>query len=359
MVLGRHIRFVIFTLVLLLAAAPAAFGQMQIKVNENTNVKFGVLVQTQFDESQDAATRSYAQNIFIRRARILVGGQITKNLTFFVETDSPNIGKSTPNGTKNQNVSLFLQDAYVEYKISDRLAIDAGLMLISPSRNGLQSAASLMPIDYGAHTFANSASTQSSAGRDTGVQLKGYLFNKRLEYRTGLFQGMRDRQNRELRTMARLQYNFFEPETGFFYTGTYLGQKKVLSIGAGIDRQHKYLGYAFDLFLDYPLKSGAITAQVDHICYDGDTFLKNLPEQHDDLVELGYLIGKTRFMPVVQYAHRELSDFTNGDEKRYGAGINYFMNGHNANVKILGTRIETTGLDSTSQVTVQLQFFYF
>ena len=46
-----------------------------------------------------------------------------------------------------------------------------------------EEAASLLPIDYGPYTFANSAPTQSSVGRDTGIQARGYLANKRLEYR--------------------------------------------------------------------------------------------------------------------------------------------------------------------------------
>ena len=355
---NRHIPLV-FAVALSLVVASAALGQMQIKVNDNVNLKFGILLQTQGDATQDVASRIYAQNVFIRRARLLLGGQITPNLTFFVETDSPNLGKSLTTGTKNSQPSMFLQDAYVEYKVKDSLSIDAGLMLVSPSRNGLQSAASLLPIDYGAHTFANSAPTQSSAGRDTGVQAKGYFLNKKLEYRAGVFQGMRDAQNRELRTTARVQYNFFDPETSYFYTGTYLGKKKILAIGAGYDHQHKYEGYSGDVFLDWPLKSGAITAQLDHIRYDGRTFLKALPNQYDTLFEAGYLIGKTRFMPVVQVAQRNFSNSALNDEARYGAGVNYFLNGHNANFKMLYTRIDTHNLKSASQFTVQLQFFYF
>jgi len=355
---SRHISFVV-AVTLSLVVASAALGQMQIKVNDNVNIKFGLLLQTQGDATQDVSTRLYAQNIFIRRARLLVGGQIMPNLTFFAETDSPNLGKSLTTGTKNSQPSMFLQDAYVEYKANDAFSVDAGLMLVSPSRNGLQSAASLMPIDYGAHTFANSAPTQSSAGRDTGMQAKGYLNNKHFEYRLGVFQGMRDAQNRELRTTARVQYNFFDTETSYFYTGTYLGKKKILAIGGGYDHQHKYEGYAFDAFFDYPFKTGALTAQFDHIRYDGSTFLKSLPDQHDTLFEAGYLIGKTRFMPVVQIANRNFSNGTLNDEARIGGGVNYFLSGHNANFKALYTRVDTKNLKRASQFTVQLQFFYF
>lgn len=347
------------TIGLLLAVVPAASAQVVIKVNDDTFFKLGLLLQTQADAAQDPVSGSYAQNVFVRRVRLLVGGQIAKNLTFFIETDSPNLGKSMTNGTKNSQPSLYLQDAYAEWKINDKLAIDAGLMLPSISRNGLQSAASLLPIDYGPHTFAFNAATQGNVGRDTGIQAKGYFFKNHLEYRAGVFQGMRDTQNRELRFVGRVQYNFFDTETGFFYTGTYLGKKKILAVGAGLDHQHGYEGYAVDFFVDYPVRGGAISAQIDHIRYDGGTFLKSLKDQHDTLVEAGFLIGKTKFQPVVQLAKRNFAGNGGADEDRYAAGLNYFINGHNANVKALYQRIDIDGVRAANQFTVQIQFFYF
>ena len=355
----RHKGLVLMAAFFVLLVTFSAAAQMQIKVNDNVIVKFGILMQTQADEQQDAATRGYAQNIFIRRARILVGGQIAPNLTFFVETDSPNINKSLTTGTKNTQVSLFLQDAYVEYKVRNELMIDAGLMLASVSRNGLQSAASLMPIDYGTYTFAFSGPTQASAGRDTGIQARGYLLNNKLEYRAGIFQGMRDNPQRELRLTGRVAYAFLEPESGYFYTGTYLGKKKVLTVGAGMEHQHLYRAYAADVFFDHPVGNGAITAQLDHVRYDGKTFLKTLPDQRDTLLEIGALAGKSKFQPVVQLQQKNRPDTKVGDENRYGAGVNYFMLGHNANVKGLYTRISPKVGKKANQFTIQLQFFYF
>lgn len=345
--------------VVLLLATTSAFPQVLIKVNDQVNFKLGVLLQTQADWLQDAATRGYTQNLFIRRARLLFGGQVAPNVTFFVETDTPNLGKVV-NGTKNISPPTILQDAYVEYKFNDHAQVDAGLMLVSATRNGLQSAASLLPIDYGAYSFTTSGPTQNSAGRDTGAQLKGYFNNNHFEYRVAVLQGARDAKSRgAFRTIGRVMYNFWDPETGYFYTGTYLGKKKVLAIGGGYDVQHDYKSTAIDAFLDRPLGPGAITAQVDLAKFDGGKFLTAVPEQNDQLFELGYYINKLKISPVVQYVHRDRMGSTTGDEARTFVGLNWWRAGHNANLKAGFTRIEPRHAQKLNEFTVQLQFFYF
>ena len=75
----------------LLPAGPAP-AQAVIKVNDDVNFKFGFLLQGQGDWVQNANDTT-SQNLYARRIRLLVGGQIAKNVTFFFETDSPNLGK--------------------------------------------------------------------------------------------------------------------------------------------------------------------------------------------------------------------------------------------------------------------------
>jgi Phosphate-selective porin O and P len=281
--------FIAGTLFLLSLVAGNARAQAVIKVDEDINFKLGVLLQPQADWTEDATDGDYQQNLFLRRARLLVGGQLSPNVTFFMETDSPNLGKVVA-GTKTISTGFTLQDAYVEWKVVNELMLDAGLMFIPLCRNCYQSAGTLLPIDYSAYSFLESGPTESVVSRDTGIQVRGYLANNRLEYRVGAFQGARDKSSQNsFRSAGHVQYTFFDTESGFFTTGTYLGKKKVLTIGGGYDVQSDYKAFAGDVYFDRPLgPAGALTVQGDLIHYDGGATF-DLPKQNDFLIEGGYL----------------------------------------------------------------------
>ena len=353
------IRAVVVAILSVLCGSATARAQAVIKVSDDVNFRLGVLGQFQADVVHDTQTDNNATNLFVRRLRLLFGGQVAKNVTFFVETDAPNLGKTLASG-KNIAPAMIIQDAYGEFKVSNAFALDAGLMFVPFSRNSLQSAATLLPIDYGAYTFSQSGPTQSSTGRDTGFQAKGYFHGNHLEYRIGAFQGVRNsRSNNDLRFTGRLQYNVLDPETGFFYTGTYVGAKKILAIGGAFDTQSHYHAYDADVFTEYPYGPGAFTAQFDVTRFDGDVTLPALFKQNDLLLELGYLVRELKLTPVLQFARRDAVGRAAGDETRTSIGANYWLAAHNANVKAAYTHIDPRGLRAQHEFTVQLQLFYF
>jgi hypothetical protein len=137
-----------------IALPSAMHAQAMIRVNDSVNVRIGILSQTWADFTQNVRQdSSYAQNIFQRRIRFLVGGQIGSHLSFFYETDNPNLGRTAQTaGAKNLASGFITQDAYIEVKpgMTNAVLIDAGLQLVPLCRNCAQSAASLLPLDYGA-----------------------------------------------------------------------------------------------------------------------------------------------------------------------------------------------------------------
>jgi len=352
-------RIVLLTIALLVGGRTIASAQIIVNASEDVNFKLGILAQAQADSIEDPPTDANSNNLFLRRLRLMFGGQVAKNVTFFVETDTQNLGKTLATG-KNIQPSTIIQDAYGEFKASDAFAIDAGLMFVPFSHNSLQSAATLLPIDYGAYTFNQSAATQSSTGRDAGFQARGYFIEDHLEYRIGAFQGARDaRSHASFRYVGRVQYSFFDTDTGFFYAGTYLGKKTVVSVGAAFDVQEQYHGFDGDAFVDVPAGPGAFTGQLVYNTFDGDVTLRTLPKQHDILLELGYLISALKLTPVLQFSNHDVVDTTTGDENHWSVGLNYWWAGHNANVKGAYSRIKPSGLASQNEFTLQLQLFYF
>src|SRR6185437_11248396 len=125
-------------------------------------------------------------------------------------------------------------------------------------------------IDYGPYTFAQSAATQSVTGRDAGFQARGYLAHQHFEYRVAALQGERNATSSNgFRYAGRAQYDFLDTETAYFYTGTYLGKKRIVGVDGGFDTQQNYHAYDADTFFDLPHGPGAFTGQVDFNHFDG------------------------------------------------------------------------------------------
>ncbi len=339
-----------------LLAGPAP-AQAVIKVNDDVNFKFGFLLQGQGDWTQNANDTT-SQNLFLRRVRVLMGGQVAKNVTFFFETDSPNLGKVV--GGSKVTSGLIVQDAFVSWKLSEEFIFDGGLILTGIAHNSLQSAASLISIDYGPHSFLFSGPEQNVVGRDTGFQVRGYPARKKLEYRVGVWQGNRDAASRNaLRWTSRVQYNFLDADTGFFYTGTSMGKKKIFAIGGGCDAQKDYKSYAADAYFDHPLGPGALSAQLDWIRYDGGDFIKALPKQDVIYGEAGYYLPKAKVMPFFSVSSKDVASTDTGDETRWSVGLGYMAFGHNFNVKAAYGQVDPKVGKSADQFTIQMQAFYF
>jgi hypothetical protein len=346
-------------LLFLSIGALPAHAQAEIKVNEDVNFKFGVLGMFQADTISNPEPEPNTNNLFVRRLRLIFAGQVAKNVTFFVQTDAPNLGKVLPAG-KNITPSVILQDAYASVKVSDALIVDTGLVFVPGSRNNLTLTATLLPIDYGPFTFNDATAEESTLGRDTGVQARGYLLGSRLEYRVGAFQGFRDAgSDNSFRYAGRVQYNLLDTETGYLYTGTNLGKKKILAVGGTFDRQRDFRAYDADVFFDHPLGPGAVTAQFDYNHFDGGSRLTTLQKQNDVLVEAGYLIKALKLTPLLQFARRDIDGQSAGDQTTTSVGANYWWAGLNANVKAAYSRISPKGLSKQNEFTVQLQLFYF
>lgn len=368
----RFVSAAAITLAILAVAVPAN-AQAIIKVSDNVNVRFGMLLQAWADEQQIAnttgGTDGYAQNLFIRRVRFIMAGQVAKDVTFFLDTENANLGKGPKNTTGTQLGTGFqLLDAYGSWNIAPEFNLQGGLILIPLCRDCNSSAAALLGLDYGMWSFQESAPTASTIGRDTGFQLKGLLLANHLEYRFGAYSGFRQANAKNsFRYSGRLQYNVFDTETAQFYTTQYFATKKILAIGAGFDTQSSYNAFAGDIMLNLPInKKDAFTFQGDFIRYDGGTFFTaaGIRKQNVIFAEAGYYICVLKLEPFGVYQQQEYLNQPDKvlNKRSYQAGLSFYPFGNNLNFKLAWTYREVPNdpkTHNTSEYTLQMQVFYF
>lgn len=361
----------------------AAQGPFKIDTPNKSTVKFGLLLQPQFQTASSATLDGYSHNLYLRRTRFLVGGTLFGVLDYFFETDFANLFLAQPVTTMDamgmpvttsvkSTPGMNIQDAYVTYKpMGDVFKIDMGYMLPPLAHNAVQGATTLYSWDYFSYTFQNNLSFGASAspvGRDAGLQLRGLVLGGHLEYRAGLFQGLRNAPSATevgsrnfFRATARVQINLLEAETGFFYAGSYLGTKKILSLGGSVDIQDNYRYFAGDVFADLPAGPGVVTAQVNVAHWNGDTFIPALGTQTAIMGEAGYLISALRLSPIVRVERLQASGAPNlVDQTRIGGGVALWAFNHNSNLKAFYTNINVDGAArSVHQFNVQWQLYFF
>jgi hypothetical protein len=363
---NRVMRSTVFAALVIVAAllvAVPAGAQVVMKVNDNVFFRFGIQTQIWADELQDATTKGYGQNLFIRRARFLVTGQVAPNVSFFFQTDNPNVGKAAP--TKSLTTGFILQDAWAEWKLSDALMLSGGEFLVPLSRAGLTSTSSFITLDISPTATVFSAPTASNGLRDTGFQLKGYVVDGRLEYRAALFQGVRLAGTRNaFRRSAYLQWDFLEKERGYVYPGTALGKRKIAAVSGGYDGQNKYKSYSAAGVVAIPvLGTNEVAGLLQHNVYNGGTFIPAIPNQKDELLEVGYYLAPLKLQPFGKFESQKFSVKSNPskDQTRYGAGINYYVLGQNLKFTAQALRVKpkNNAINATSEFTIQMQMWYY
>jgi hypothetical protein len=350
---------------LCLAAAPAS-AQWQIDAKDGSaSIRFGFLAQPQGEWLETPDNNATSKNLFMRRLRLLFGGRVANKWLFFIDTDSPNLGKANPDKTANPTGAkdagtIFIQDAYFTYDHSAGFKVEAGMILMALSHNHLQSAATLLPIDYGPYSFQESGPTGERVGRDYGAQLRGYVAGQKLEYRLGLFQGVRgvEAQN-PFRVTGRVVYYPFGADTGFFYGGTWQGTRRMLGIGGFADGQKDYRSYGADVMFEEPFtnKSGGMTAQLNWMRFDGGALLPSLPKQDILLLEAAVHVAKGRVAPFVQYSNKNFENAALQEQDFLQVGLVWWIRGHNRNLKVGVGRQHTETLPDRTQVVAQLQVF--
>lgn len=339
--------------------APKPGSPFQMKIG-NATIRFGLLIQPQA-HFQEGATGSYGQNMMLRRARFLIGGQITPKFVFFWETDHARFGNANPQGQKTTTSGFQTLDAAVEWRPNKPFNLQAGLLRPPTSRDALESSSNEFTIDFNTYAFTTTTALAGSGGRDTGIMARGYFLDDRLEYRAGLFSGIRQPgSTNAFRRVGRLQYNFFDKEVYSFvsYAGSNFGTKKILAIGAAYDEQLTYSGVTADVFADIPTSFGSALGTVTFQQLDGGSKVASIAKSDIVTVDGGMFFKGTKLGPWARYERREF-DASGRAETRALVGLNYYVYGNNINVKAAVGRFKPVTGPEQNQFTLQLQAYYY
>lgn len=298
------------------------------------------------------AQEESVQDFYLRRVRLFFRAQASSRLEIFTQFGQDNIGSKEAADESN----LRIKDLYLNFVHGEGLQITVGQFKVPFLRQSLESAFNQLLLDRAALASLRPAREGS---RDVGGMAWGNLGG--FQYRAALFDGsdQEDANPRSsFRGTLRVSYNWFttEPEVG--YTGTTLGQKRVLQIGLQADRQddrldpkddpgfttqaRDYRARAADLFYDQPLGSRwAITFEGAWLGRRDDYRDPALDARsiRGYYVQAGLLLpggaGPGRLQLVGRYEDLDIGrGAVSGANLNRSVGLNYYGKGHDRKVQV-------------------------
>lgn len=379
--------------VIFMPARPAHAVKLAVDENNFVNLNFLVQPWAQMDANPSATlgAKAFDWSFYLRRTRFILSGQVSKWVVFFFETDAPNWGKGgewAPN-------TLIVQDAFVTFQIHDAFRVSTGMILLPFTHHFRQSAASLLTLDY--HTALNKYPADSHrVWRGMGVEVGGVLLSSHIDYRVALTNGSPTAwlptkegasMGRPPRITGRVGANVMDPDSGFFFAGTSLGKKKVMSGGFSFDVQPDAFGkgkpywvIAGDLVLDVPVNDllrlsgqwtlvhyGSVAVPENYVAADGVT---QLPRGGAAATGAGtgmafdFGMGVGNWQPVtimLDWFRPSGSTTIDGDFFGFHYGPAWFIQGHNANIKLDFAVLKASGLAMSApalQWTLQTQLLF-
>jgi hypothetical protein len=209
-------------------------------------------------------------NFTMRRNRVALMGAYGDVLGLYVQTEyleDPNV--TTLEVADGDQPSAFqMLDAAMRFNFDDRFKVWAGKLKYNLSRENLESCEEPLSLDRSLFIRAPYVGT-----RDLGVAAWGNLLQERLQYRVDMMEGRAALSGvaapkSNFRFSARGHVSLLEPETEYGYKGSYMGKKKVLTVGGAVQMEPNtvyrnvaartgvtdYLAWTVDGFVEYPLE---------------------------------------------------------------------------------------------------------
>lgn len=282
-------------------------------------------------------------------------------------------------------------DGYAIANYTDAVNFKVGLTKIPLTRANLDDCFAPLTQDRSFFVYTPYGSSPAKFSRDIGAVLWGNLADEKVRYYLGAFQGREGvtrtthpfsgalvtssiEPSSSFEYVGRVHLALLDPEPGSGYQGSYLGERKVFTIGVGAafepdavyrnvaptgavqnEETADYTAYAADMLFEYPTTGGTFTANAQYLNVDfDDAYLTNF-NAGDRLANITGLNGqkdgwfaKVAYIPPVKlgpgivqpYALMESWEFAHllGINEQAidqtGLGVNYYLKGQNVRVTV-------------------------
>jgi hypothetical protein len=337
-------------------------------------------------------------NLGFRRNRLAVMGAWSDKVSLYVQGEfaDPNLAPVDFSGA-GFDTGFSLLDAAVRFSFSDAFKVTVGRFKYNLSRENLEECEQALTLDRSLFIRPSYVAT-----RDDGIAVWGNLFGDRFQYRVDAMEGRQAAAgtiapSSSPRYSARGHITLLEPENRYGYKATYLGEKKVLTVGAAYQIEpdvtyvdpslqfgkEDYQAWTVDGFFEYPLGGGAITASAAYEKVDiGDAYQGANPDdgatglngaKNGWYAKGGFLFPGTPVQVFGRYEKWRFACLNNVFDQIldwYGIGANYYVWGQNLKLTAEWSKTDFdqegtfTSLQSTrttkdfSQFVVQMQFIF-
>ena len=343
-------------LLLLCVGLPTlAIAGAKIKVDDTRWFSIGLGFRSSFAVTEDGAPNGQdsSSGVNFTNMRLYTAAKVHENVTLEFNTELSD-GNSTASLNTDQSIRVLDAVAKFSFKGFD---LWAGRFLPPSDRSNLDGPFYLNNYDFP----IVQAYPAIFAGRDNGVAIMKEYAGGKFKWSYGLFEGRTNSTNANtnpdqadnLLHAARVTYNFWDPEPGYYTTSSYYGAKDVLAVafvfqheadGAGTSTTAgDFTGWNVDVLMEKKLQNGGVV-NLEGAYYDYDLDDKtdaSLTQGEGYLLLGSYLIPKQigwgKVQPYVRYQHFARANLTGdgGNRTRTEGGFNYIIDGQNAKISVL------------------------
>ena len=366
---------VLHAAVAMVAVLPAvdAFAGATIPIGPDKSISVGFGMRESFSSVEDAAPNgtSRSSDFHLDSARLFFGASLSKNIKGMLNTEW-------------DGEQIRILDAAGQFAISPEFNVWAGRLLSPSDRANMAGPYYSLGGGYWAGVASRYGYNGGIfRGRDDGVVVWGDVADGKLGYSVGAFEGHTFgigsltqgqasaagiKKSDSLMYAGRLQYDFWDAEPGYYGTGNYLGGNDILAIGVAgryqkdgvltVGATGDYKSYNVDFLLEKKVAGGAFSLEAAYYDYDTGGVIKS---EQGKAYSAGAAfifsdaVGWGRLQPYARY--QKFKPDTNIDTRQVDVGVNYIIEGYNAQIRAVYSKTKVAAADNDKfVVSLQLQY---